>query len=81
MNFNPMGVIEMTKMELKKYRDDMIITQYKQGLAPEELAYVYNISARRIGDILKGAGIAVKIDNKRAEELKSTRSPKAMAMK
>ena len=65
----------MSKMQLKSYRDSMILNQYNAGLTPEELAYVYNISARRIADILKNFGLTVKVDNKEAKKLKSTRSP------
>ena len=65
----------MSKMQLKSYRDSMILKQYNAGLTPEELAYVYNISARRIADILKNFGLTVKVDNKEAKKLKSTRSP------
>lgn len=63
----------MTKMELKKYRDNMIISQYKQGLSVEELAYVYNISSRRLAEILKESGIEAKVDNKKAAAMKSTK--------
>jgi Mor family transcriptional regulator len=63
----------MTKLELKKYRDNLILSQYKSGIGVEELAYVYNISSRRISDILKGLGVSVKVDSKKAEEMKSTK--------
>ena len=65
----------MSKMQLKSYRDSMILNQYNAGLTPEELAYVYNISARRVADILKNFGLIVKVDNDEAKKLKSTRSP------
>ena len=65
----------MSKMQLKSYRDSMILNQYNAGLTPEELAYVYNISARRVADILKNFGLIVKVDNNEAKKLKSTRSP------
>lgn len=67
----------MTKKEIKQYRDNMILNEFNKGIKPEELAYMFNISARRISDILKTKGITVKIDNKLAEELKSSRSPVA----
>ena len=54
-------------MELKKFRDQMIVQQYHQGLSVEELAYVYNISSRRLADVLKESGIIVKVDAKKAE--------------
>ena len=63
----------MTKMELKKFRDNQIVSQFRQGLPVEELAYVYNLSSRRVADILKEAGITVKVDSKKAEEMKSTK--------
>lgn len=63
----------MKKLELKQYRDNQIVSQYHQGLQVEELAYVYNISSRRIAEILKSCGIAVKVDSKKAEEMKSTK--------
>ena len=65
----------MSKMQLKSYRDSRILNQYNAGLTPEELAYVYNISARRVADILKNFGLIVKVDNNEAKKLKSTRSP------
>ena len=67
----------MTKKEIKQYRDNMILNEFNKGIKPEELAYMFNRSARRISDILKIKGITVKIDNKLAEELKSSRSPVA----
>ena len=67
----------MTKKEIKQYRDKLILNEFNRGVKPEELAYMFNISARRISDILKTKGIIVKIDNKLAEELKSSRSPVA----
>lgn len=67
----------MTKKEIKQYRDKLILNEFNRGVKPEELAYMFNISARRISDILKTKGITVKIDNKLAEELKSSRSPVA----
>ena len=67
----------MTKKEIKQYRDNMILNEFNRGVKPEELVYMFNISARRISDILKTKGITVKIDNKLAEELKSSRSPVA----
>ncbi len=63
----------MKKLELKQYRDNLIVSQYHQGLQVEELAYVYNISSRRIAEILKSCGIVVKVDSKKAEEMKSTK--------
>ena len=66
-------MIVMTKMELKKYRDNLIVQQYHQGLSVEELAYVYNISSRRLSDILKESGIEAKVDNKKAAAMKSTK--------
>lgn len=60
-------------MELKKFRDQMIVQQYHQGLSVEELAYVYNISSRRLADVLKESGIIVKVDAKKAESLKSSK--------
>ena len=63
----------MKKMYLKPYRDSLIVSQYKQGLAVEDLAYVYNISSRRVQDILKSSGIESKVDSKKAEAMKSTK--------
>lgn len=63
----------MKKLDLKQYRDSLIVSQYKQGLAVEDLAYVYNISSRRVQDILKSSGIESKVDSKSAEKMKSTK--------
>lgn len=63
----------MKKLELKNYRDGMIVNQYKQGLSVEDIAYVYNISSRRICEILKVSGIEAKVDSKTAEKMKSTK--------
>lgn len=63
----------MNKLELKSYRDNCIINQYKQGIKVEDLAYIYNISSRRVQDVLKGVGIVAKVDTKTAEKKKSTK--------
>lgn len=65
--------MEMKKMELKAYRDNMIVEQFKRGLCLEDLAYIYNISSRRVCEILKSAGIEAKVDSKTAEKMKSTK--------
>lgn len=63
----------MKKMELKNYRDSLITNQYKQGLSVEDIAYIYNISSRRVCEILRGSGIEAKVDSKVAKEMKSTK--------
>lgn len=63
----------MTKLELKSYRDNCIINQFKQGITVEDLAYIYNISSRRVQDVLKTVGIQAKVDLKIAEKKKSTK--------
>lgn len=63
----------MKKMELKNYRDSLITNQYKQGLSVEDIAYIYNISSRRVCEILKSSGIEAKVDSKTAEKMKSTK--------
>lgn len=65
--------MEMKKMELKNYRDSLITNQYKQGLLVEDIAYIYNISSRRVCEILKVSGIEAKVDSKVAKEMKSTK--------
>lgn len=63
----------MNKLELKKFRDNNIVNQFRQGLGVEDLAYVYNISSRRVQDVLKEVGISAKVDSKQAEKMKSTK--------
>lgn len=63
----------MKKLELKQYRDKLIVSQYNQGLKVEEISYIFNISSRRCLDVLKAAGISAKVDSKQAEEMKSTK--------
>lgn len=62
-----------TKMELKAFRDKMIVGQYTQGMAVEDLAYIYNISSQRVQEVLRNCGIQSKVDTKRAKEMKSTK--------
>lgn len=66
----------MKKMELKSYRDKMIVAQFNQGLTLEEVAYVYNLSAQRIQEILKGSCIVAKADSQKVKELKAPKSKK-----
>lgn len=66
----------MKKMELKAYRDKMIVNQYQSGLSLEEVAYVYNLSAQRIQEILKASGIVAKADSRAVKELKAPKSKK-----
>lgn len=66
----------MKKMELKSYRDKMIVAQFQQGLSLEEVAYVYNLSAQRIQEILKASGIVAKADSQKVKELKAPKSKK-----
>lgn len=66
----------MKKMELKSYRDKMIVNHYQCGLTLEEVAYVYNLSAQRIQEILKSAGITAKANSKAVKELKAPKSKK-----
>lgn len=66
----------MKKMELKNYRDRMIVSQFKAGLSLEEVAYVYNLSAQRVQEILKSVGITAKADTKSVKELKAPKSKK-----
>lgn len=63
----------MTKLELKSYRDNCMVSQYKQGISVEDLAYIYNISSRRVQEVLKGVGIQAKVDAQAAKEKKSTK--------
>ena len=63
----------MTKLELKSYRDKCIVSQYNQGISVEDLAYIYNISSRRVQEVLKEVGIQAKVDAKAAKEKKSTK--------
>ena len=62
-----------TKMELKAFRDKMIVGQYTQGMAVEDLAYIYNISSQRVQEVLRNCGIQSKVDTKRAQDMKSTK--------
>lgn len=66
----------MKKMELKSYRDNMIVNQFRGGMSLEEVAYVYNLSAQRIQEILKGSGIVAKADSQKVKELKAPKSKK-----
>lgn len=66
----------MKKMELKNYRDKMIVNQYQSGLSLEEVSYVYNLSAQRVQEILKSNGIVAKADSKAVKELKAPKSKK-----
>lgn len=66
----------MKKMELKAYRDKMIVNQFRTGLTLEEVAYVYNLSAQRVQEILKASGITAKADNQQVKALKAPKSKK-----
>lgn len=66
----------MKKMELKAYRDNMIVNQFRGGMSLEEVAYVYNLSAQRVQEILKSVGITAKADTKSVKELKAPKSKK-----
>ena len=66
----------MKKLELKSYRDKMIVNQYQSGLSLEEVAYVYNLSAQRIQEILKASGIIAKADSQQVKALKAPKSKK-----
>lgn len=63
----------MKKMELKAYRDNHIAHEFRCGMSLEDLAYIYNISSRRVCEILKSSGIEAKVDSKVAKEMKSTK--------
>lgn len=68
----------MNKMQLKAYRDRIIVGQYTQGLQVEDLAYIFNISSERVQEILRNSGISAKIDTKRAAEMKSSKVKRAV---
>lgn len=66
----------MSKMQLKAYRDRIIVGQYTQGIQLEDLAYIFNISSERVQSILANSGLSASIDSKRAAEMKSSKVKK-----